>query len=334
MADHAAANGKESYVTAALNCIDLSNPDIHQSAALIKQACMDSGIFYVINHGISEELMAEVFAQTKKFFTLPWEEKMKLRTGRNRGYDTRSKKIDSQTNKELNGEQFMMVRELPYSDKEAENPLTGPNVWPSADILPGWKETMLKYQQAVLNVGTAVARIIAVALDLKVDFFDQPAFLGNALPYVSLNHYGAEDVDPSKEYLLGTPAHCDPPIITLLATDDVPGLQICKDKHAKAQIWQNVSPLKGAFIVNTGNTLERMSNCVFRSTMHRVLYRQDRYTIAFLLYPSNDAVIECIPSCKSAENPPKFPPIKSDELLRVIANDIVAGRVTRDATDA
>ncbi|KAJ4713823.1 2-oxoglutarate (2OG) and Fe(II)-dependent oxygenase superfamily protein [Melia azedarach] len=68
--------------------------------------------------------------------------------------------------------------------------------------------------------------------------------------------------------------------------------------------------------------------------MHRVLYRQDRYTIAFLLYPSNDAIIECIPSCKSAENPPKFPPIKNEELLSVITSAVAAGRLARDVTDA
>lgn len=109
----------------ALNCIDLSNPDINQSVNLLKQvrslvrfgfyydpfnrflcfitwmgqfnywlcffflfqACLDSGFFYVVNHGISQEFMDEVFTQSKRFFTLPLKEKMKaLRNEKHRGY--------------------------------------------------------------------------------------------------------------------------------------------------------------------------------------------------------------------------------------------------------
>ncbi|KAJ4713820.1 2-oxoglutarate (2OG) and Fe(II)-dependent oxygenase superfamily protein [Melia azedarach] len=261
---------------------------------------------------------------------------MKLMVERNRGYKLPLKNqfIDQETNQQAHGEAFCMVDELPDADKDAEKPLRGPNVWPPADALPEWKETILKYQEEVLNVGRAVARIIAVALDLNVDYFDRQEFLGNALPYLSLNHYGVEGADPLKEYILGTPAHSDPSFITLLATDQVPGLQICKNIHAKPRMWENVSPLKGAFIVNIGDMLERMSNCIFRSTMHRVLFRQDRYTIAFFVYPSHDGVIECIPSCKSEENPPKYPPIKGEELLGIIFQEVAAGRTARDINKA
>ena len=45
------------------------------------------GFFYVINHGISQEFMDEVFAQSKKFFDLPIEEKMKvIKNEKHRGY--------------------------------------------------------------------------------------------------------------------------------------------------------------------------------------------------------------------------------------------------------
>lgn len=62
---------------------------------------MDSGFFYVINHGISEELMEEVFGQSKKFFELPMDEKMKLlRNEKHRGYHPPLLEIlDHETNK-------------------------------------------------------------------------------------------------------------------------------------------------------------------------------------------------------------------------------------------
>lgn len=112
-------NQKEALIieVSTLTCIDLANSDLHQSAVLLKQvfyfflkyvnirifityvknidtlwvilfkACSDSGFFYVINHGISEELNDQAFEQSKKFFALPLEEKMKvLRNDKFRGY--------------------------------------------------------------------------------------------------------------------------------------------------------------------------------------------------------------------------------------------------------
>lgn len=81
-------NGNETLLkVSTLNCIDLSNPDIHQSVSLLKQACLDCGFFYVVNHGISQEFMDEVFGQSKSFFELPLNEKMKvLRNEKHRGY--------------------------------------------------------------------------------------------------------------------------------------------------------------------------------------------------------------------------------------------------------
>jgi isopenicillin N synthase-like dioxygenase len=36
----------------------------------------------------------------------------------------------------------------------------------------------------------------------------------------------------------------------------------------------------------------------------------DRYAIPFFCDPNHDTVIECLPTCCSADNPPKYPPVK------------------------
>ena len=51
------------------------------------QACVTSGFFYLVNHGVDQELLDDVFAQSKKFFALPLEEKTKVIHDKNhRGY--------------------------------------------------------------------------------------------------------------------------------------------------------------------------------------------------------------------------------------------------------
>ncbi|GMP83782.1 hypothetical protein CsSME_00037576 [Camellia sinensis var. sinensis] len=250
----------------ALNCIDLSSPDIHNSVSLLKQACLDSGFFYVINHGISQEFMDEVFNQSKSFFDLPVSEKMKvLRNKKHRGYTPIFNERLDPVN-QIHGdykEGYYIGIEVPENDPDIEKLLYGPNVWPPSDILPGWRETMEKYHREALEVAKAISRIIALALNLEVDFFDRQEMLGKPIANLRLLHYEGRVSDPMKG-IYGAGAHSDFGLITLLATDDVFGLQICKDKDAKPQKWESVAPLKGAFIVNLGDMLERWSNCIFR----------------------------------------------------------------------
>lgn len=56
------------------------------SLLIVFQACMEHGFFYVVNHGVEEELLNRVFLESKKFFLLPLEEKMKLVRKEHRGY--------------------------------------------------------------------------------------------------------------------------------------------------------------------------------------------------------------------------------------------------------
>ncbi|XP_021741429.1 2-oxoglutarate-dependent dioxygenase mpl2-like isoform X2 [Chenopodium quinoa] len=301
-----------------LNCIDLSDPDINHSVSLLKQACLDCGFFYVINHGISQEFMDEVFAQSKKFFELPINEKMKLlRNEKHRGYTPILDELldpEHQVQGDYKEGYYIGV-EVPEDDPEAEKPFYGPNVWPASDLLPGWRQTMEKYHDQALEVARSVARIIALALGLDADFFDKPEMLGRPIAILRLLHYEDKVTDTSKG-IYGAGAHSDYGLITLLATDDVNGLQICKDKDAKPQIWEDVPPVKGAFIVNLGDMLERWSNCVFKSTLHRVIgYGQHRYSIAYFVEPSHECLVECLPTCKSETNPPKFPPVRCSTYL-------------------
>ncbi|EOY15728.1 Hyoscyamine 6-dioxygenase, putative isoform 3 [Theobroma cacao] len=313
-------NGAEAPIkVSTLNCIDLSNPDIHHSVSLLKQACLDCGFFYVVNHGISQEFMEEVFAQSKNFFHLPLNEKKELlRNEKHRGYTPVLDELldpDNQVHVGDYKEGYYIGVEVPEDDPDSEKPFYGPNVWPADGVLPGWRQTMEKFHYEALEVAKAIARVIALALDLEVDFFDRPEMLGKPIATLRLLHYEGQISDPSKG-IYGAGAHSDYGLITLLATDDVMGLQICKDKDAKPRKWEYVAPIKGAFIINLGDMLERWSNCIFKSTLHRVLGNgQERYSVAYFVEPSHDCLVECLPTCKSEKNPPKFPPIRCGTYL-------------------
>ncbi|XP_013654626.1 2-oxoglutarate-Fe(II) type oxidoreductase hxnY-like [Brassica napus] len=296
-----------------LTCLDLANFDLHQSAVSLKQACMDCGFFYVINHGISEELKEEVFEQSKKFFDLPLEDKMKaLRNETHRGYSPALEQ--NQIHGDYNKESFFMGTEGLKDDSLGAKPFYRPNIWPDSDVLPGWRTTMENYHLELLRVCKAIARILALALDLDADYFDTSEMLENPIAYMRLLHYEGMS-DPSRG-IYGCGSHTDHGMMTLLATDGVMGLQICKDKDMKPQKWEYVPSIDGTYIVNLGDVLERWSNGLFKSTLHRVLANgQDRYSIPFFLSPSHDCLIECLPTCQSENNLPKYPAIKCSAYL-------------------
>ncbi|CAA7036735.1 unnamed protein product [Microthlaspi erraticum] len=304
-------------IKASLTCIDLENSDLHQSAALLKQACLDSGFFYVINHGIREELKDEAFEQSKKFFGLPMEEKMKvLRNEKYRGYSPLYDQLLDPIN-QVRGdckEGFTIGNEGPKYGPHLDKPFYSPNIWPNPDVLPGWRETMEEYYQEALRVCRSIARIMALALDLDAGYFDTPEMLGNPIADMILFHY--EGISDPSHGIYACGAHCDFGMLSLLATDGVMGLQICKNKDVKPQKWEYVPSIKGAYIVNLGDLLERWSNGLFKSTLHRVLGNgQARYSIPLFVKPSPECVIECLPTCQSENNLPKYPAIKCSTFL-------------------
>ncbi|CAN6923881.1 hypothetical protein Bca52824_087215 [Brassica carinata] len=300
-----------------LTCIDLANSDLHQSALLLKKACLDSGFFYVINHGISKEVTDKAFEQSKKFFALPSEEKMKvLKNEKHRGYTPLYDQIPDPEN-QVQGdhkEGYYIGSEVPRDDPQWDRPFYGLNTWPNPDVLPGWRETMEEYHQEALRVCKAIAKLLALSLDLDADYFDSPEMLGKPISTLRLLHYEGIS-DPSKG-IYGTGAHSDYGMITLLATDGVMGLQICKDRNAKLQKWEYVPSIEGAIVVNLGDMMERWSNGLFRSTLHRVILNgQTRYSIPFFVEPNHDCIIECLPTCQSENNLPKYPAIKCSAYL-------------------
>ncbi|CAB62320.1 putative protein [Arabidopsis thaliana] len=280
-----------------LACIDLANSNLHRSAASLKQAWLffflflnvndyDCGFFYVTNHGISEELKDEAFEQSKKFFALPLDEKMKvLKNEKHQGYSPVLSQIsDNQIHGDYKESFFIGI------EGSNDTPFCRANIWPN----PG-------DHGEISSRSIAIARVLALALNVDGDYFDTPEMLGNPLTFMRLLHYEGMS-DPSKG-IYGCGPHSDFGMMTLLGTDSVMGLQ---DRDVKPRKWEYILSIKGAYIVNIGDLLERWSNGIFKSTLHRVLGNgQDRYSIAFFLQPSHDCIVECLPTCQSENNPPK-----------------------------
>ncbi|XP_026662239.2 2-oxoglutarate-Fe(II) type oxidoreductase hxnY [Phoenix dactylifera] len=294
-----------------LPLVDLSSTDRAAAARSIRQACMEYGFFYLINHGIEDTVFQKVFEESKKFFSLPLDEKMKReRNEAHRGYTPMYAETLDPSSK-FKGD----LKESFYIGPEEGSNLQNNNQWPSEESLPCWRITMESYYEKVLTVGKRLISLIALALNLDDQFFEKIGAFHSPMSFLRLIHYPGE-LAASDNGNFGASAHSDYGMVTLLVTDGVPGLQICREKDKHPQLWEDVRHVDGAFIVNVGDMLERWTNCLFRSTLHRVLtVGQERYSVAFFCDPHYDCVVECLESCCSETSPPRFPPIRCGDYL-------------------
>lgn len=301
---------EEKCSTVKLPIIDLSAPDRISTAATLRQVCIDVGFFYIVNHGVDQDLLRSLFEGSKKFFSLPLEEKMRLDRKEYRGYTALySEKLD--TSLKIKGDPKESFYIGPLHDE-----VCNLNQWPSEELLPGWRPIMEAYQRQIVSAGKNLLSLLALALNLDEKFFENVGVLDQPMAFLRLLHYPG-DSSCHDEEVLGSSAHSDYGMITLLATDGVPGLQVCREKDLQPRIWEDVPHVEGAIIVNIGDMTERWTNCLFRSTLHRVMAKgQERYSAAMFLDPPSDFLVECLETCCSESNPPRFTPLRYNAYLQ------------------
>jgi isopenicillin N synthase-like dioxygenase len=286
-----------------------SEAGLPQVAAEIGAACRGAGFFYVVNHGVPKDLIADAFAKSLAFFARPVAEKLEISIdvlGGNRGYSGFMREALDPGHGRDKKEAFNIGLELAPDDPGllAGEPYRALNGWPKA---PGFRETMLAYFDACAALGARLHRAFAADLKLDLDFFADK--LARPMATLRLLRYPEE---PAGEIGAGT--HTDYGDITLLATDGVGGLQVRRRDGA----WLDAPAIPGAFVVNIGDCLMRWTNEVYVSTPHRVVSRGagERYSIAFFLDPNPFAEVAAIPSCVAAGQAPKHPAILAHEYLR------------------
>jgi isopenicillin N synthase-like dioxygenase len=307
-----------------IHVIDLSgsfagNATIDRAIAWeIHKACRETGFFYVANHGIPEPFIAERFAAARRFFDLPLERKMAIHMTKSStfvGYEPLGVQVtDSQDAKVAASppdlkEAFFIGTEIgpdhPYAGKSIRG--YGDNQWP--DDLPGFRDDVLAYHAAISDLSMCIVRLLALSLDLPADYF-APMF---DMPNTTLRMLKYPPQPASVAFnQMGAGAHTDWGGVTLVAQDDVGGLEV---RNAAGE-WIRAEPIPGTFVVNLGDLTKRWTNGLYNSNLHRVMNNasgRDRYSIAFFFGPRPSAVIEALPTCVGADNPPQFAPCTAQE---------------------
>ncbi len=270
-------------------------------------AARGPGFFLLKGHGIDPDLQAQIFDQADRFFSLTESKKQKvsiLKTPHYRGWAHDGlESLDEHSGLKDRKESFNIGFDLPEDDPRvlAGEPFRGVNQWPD---LPGFRDTMLRYYEAALDLGVRLARAIALDLDLPEDHFD--CAFRDPLAALRMLHYppatGAKDE-------IGAGAHSDYGVVTLLMTDGEGGLQV----QPRGGDWTDVPHVAGAYIVNIGDCLMRWTNDIYVSTPHRVLPpKRQRRSVAMFVEANPDVMIEALPGTGT----PKYAPIRAADYLQ------------------
>jgi len=279
---------------------------LDRTAAALRYACEQVGFYFLAGHGISNEMISSTFAAAKQFHDQTLDAKMALKANSDnvgympiRGSITKSSAVNVNTKPNLN-EAYFLKRETPEAAAKLGRPEGHRNQWP-AD-LHGFRETALGYINAMESLGRSLIPIYERALGLADGFLAAP-FVEPGIT-LRMSHYPAIDRLEDNEFSLAP--HTDNSFSTFLPPNPVGGLSI----RLKNGGWFDVPFVPGAFVVNTGDALARWTNEIFVSTPHRVVQPVggERYAIPFFMNAHPDTVISCLPTCMSADNPPKYAP--------------------------
>ncbi|MES2882741.1 MAG: 2-oxoglutarate and iron-dependent oxygenase domain-containing protein [Bacteroidota bacterium] len=276
------------------------------------KAYEEVGFVAVKNHGIPDDLIADLYKYVQQFFALPSEVKHgyeKKELAGQRGYTSfgreHAKGFDAPDLKEF----FQFGQTVEDNDPiKSEYP---DNV--VVKEVPTFSPTLLDAYRNFQKSGTALLQAIALYLGLDEHYFDEWVHNGNSI--LRAIHYPPILNEPKSA--IRAEQHEDINLITLLVGASADGLQIL----TKQGEWVGVTSLPEQIVVNVGDMLQRLTNNKLRSTTHRVvnppreLWATSRFSIPFFLHPKGQMDLTCLEDCIDGQHPKAYEDVTAGEYL-------------------
>lgn len=291
-------------------------------ARAVDEACRDIGFLVITNHQIDPALVERVSTLSREFFERPLADKRKVDRPSPemvRGYsavaeESLSYSLEEAAPGDLKESYSIGPTDVPPGDPYYTGPAAGPhfapNVWPDD---AAFQAAYTEYFAAMSELSRELMRIFALALELPERWFDDKIdrhiSMFRVLSYPALT-------EPPLPGQMRASAHSDYGSLTIVLPDG-PGLQVSFQGQ-----WLDVPHVPGGFVVNLGDLMAQWTNDRWISTLHRVIVpplespdNRKRQSLVFFHQPNYDAMIECLPACRSEGEPAKYAPVSSGDHL-------------------
>ncbi|TFK27688.1 2OG-Fe(II) oxygenase [Coprinopsis marcescibilis] len=295
----------------------------------VRDACIRVGFFYVSNHGIPERVIEDALNSAKQYFALPLAQKLELENKKQANFKGYSPLLsgkndpygaaDLQEGFEFGWEEFSPesgLSSIASSSDEGQGDVSGAmaggNVWPTEADVPGFRNAALEYYYSATALGKAMFPLFAQALDQSPVFFDDKTRHSAAL--MKLLHYPPQtgEVD---DRTMGIGAHTDWECFTILWQQ--PGIQALQVLNSSKQ-WINAPPVPGTLVINLGDEFMRITNGVFKSTVHRAVNRSgvERYSIPLFFGIDYNVLLEPTVGCVSEDRPFQYDIVSAGDYIK------------------
>ncbi|MBD1394022.1 isopenicillin N synthase family dioxygenase [Mucilaginibacter glaciei] len=281
----------------------------------IGKAFNETGFVTITNHGLSKELIDNLYAQVKQLFALPAEVKDKYEIpdlAGQRGYTGKNKET-AKGFKVPDLKEFWQIGQtvtgdVPEKDEYPDNIVV--------EELPEFNTTTLEVYAKLEAAGKHLLRAIAVYLGLDEHYFDDKVENGNSI-LRTLHYFPITDPDALPDDAVRAGAHEDINLITLLIGASADGLELLTRENK----WFPVTAFGEDLVVNVGDMLQRLTNNKLKSTTHRVVnppreqMKNSRFSVPFFLHPKSSMDLSSLPSTIDAAHPKLYTDITAGEYL-------------------
>ena len=256
------------------------------------------GFVSIKNHGLSQDLMNELYRTVKAFFNLPIAIKEKYTIpgiAGQRGYTPFGKE-------HAKGSNVGDLKEFWHFGQFLDEGVGGNLENVEVEELPEFLAVGKKVYQALESTGKSVLQAIALYLNLAPNYFDAYVNGGNSI--LRPIHYPPITGNPTPGAVRAG-EHEDINLITLLIGASASGLQVL----TRSNQWVDVTAIEDHIVVNVGDMLQRLTNNKLKSTTHRVVnppkeqWGSSRYSIPFFLHPKSEMSLNCLPQCIDEKHP-------------------------------
>ncbi|MEM9330740.1 MAG: 2-oxoglutarate and iron-dependent oxygenase domain-containing protein [Pseudomonadota bacterium] len=295
-----------------------------QVAEDIRKACLEVGFFYILGHRVPPNIQAAAFDASKRFFALPEAEKRKVSLKNSpllRGYGGL---LEENTDPDNDGdlhEHFDLALDLGPEDPDTAAKVygCGPNQWPD---LQNFRTPVMAYHAEMVKLAEILFGGFALSLGLPQAHFEP--HITKPIAELRLAHYPPQTPKHDFDKVQGIGAHSDYDVFTIVASDDVPALEL----QNAADEWIPAPPIPGTFVVNVGDLLQRWTNDLYRSTFHRVVNRTGRERFSLPFFASTNPLDELgvLENCISKDRPARYAPISASEYIGTLMKESYSNR--------
>tara|TARA_A100001011_G_scaffold146500_1_gene154608 strand:- start:533 stop:1462 length:930 start_codon:yes stop_codon:yes gene_type:complete len=284
----------------------------------IFEACQDVGFFTIVDHDLDINLIKKVLNLSAEFFNQSKEIKTKyfIKGGAGqRGYTPLG--IETAKNSKMPDQKEFWHHGRSYWSQKYKKDMPENLLIKEVEDL---NNELINLFDNFEEVGKKILSLVATALNLKENWFDNKINQGNSI--LRMIHYPKLKNNSAG---LRAEAHEDINLITLLIGTEQEGLEVLN----KEKKWIPIDVGSNKIVCNVGDMLQRLTNDNLKSTTHRVcnpkgkIKNQPRYSIPFFLHLNPDYIIETLPNCIDKTSPNKYlDAISANDFLKIRLEEI------------